>query len=171
MARAYRTTRWQARSNGLAGLGLDNRLVTDALRAAVLIYAAYWAGSQSGWEKYRIHITGSATNPLPTVTAIMAAGSPATTLPFTCKAANWDKGDAAPEPLPPLIGNPATLRALRSGLACNTKGNRSWRLLLRTEKFIYLFATGSGLVRPLTIVLPNSNNFILVMGRDDASAR
>lgn len=153
------------------GLGLDNRLVTDALRAAVLIYAAYWAGSQSGWEKYRVHITESDTNPLPVVTAIMASGSPAITLPFTCKAADWDKGDAASEPLPPLIGNPATLRALRSGLACDTKGNRRWRLLLRTDRFVYLFATGRGLARPPTIVLPNSNSFILVMGGNNASAR
>lgn len=152
------------------GCALDNRLVTDALIAVVLIYSAYWAGSQSGWEKFRVHVTEAAANPLPAVTAIVTAGS-TETLPVACRAADWDKGDAKSDAQPSFIGSATTFAALRSGAACDTRDNRSWRLLYRNDKFIYLFASGSGVVRPLTIVLPNSDRFVLVMGAANEAAR
>jgi hypothetical protein len=145
-------------------LGLENRLVSDSLRAIVLIYSAYWAGSQSGWEKFKAHVVESASNTLPTVTAVLTAGSPDNALPFSCKPGDWDTTENTPKALPSLIGAPNALRELREGLACNTPNSRSWRMLYRDEKFVYLFATGSGAGRPLTVVLPNTDRVVLILG-------
>ena len=51
----------------LRGLGVRNRLVRDSFRAIVLIYSAYWAGSQSGWQQFQLAATETSSNPLPNV--------------------------------------------------------------------------------------------------------
>jgi hypothetical protein len=145
-------------------LGFENRLVADALRAVVLIYSAFWAGSQSGWAKFSSHVVENAGNTLPTVTAVLNPGSPESALSFACKPSDFTAAGAAQVAVPAVIGSPAAVRELRDGLACNTPNTRSWRMVYRDEKFIYLFATGGGAVRPLTIVLPNNDKLVLVLG-------
>ena len=147
----------------LRGLGLESRLVTDALRAIVLIYSAYWAGSQSGFEKFRMHVTETRANSLPTVTAVVLNDSHGNALPFGCRPADWDKPAPASKP-PTIIGAPGALTALDGGLACTSGSHRSWRMLYRDEKFVYLFATGSAAGRPLTLALPNTDRLIIMMG-------
>jgi hypothetical protein len=151
-------------------LGLENRLVSDSLRAVVLIYSAYWAGSVTGWEKFRAHVNES-TSTLPTVTAVVTSGSAESAFPFSCKQVDWSKSENSERALPPLIGAPSALTDLRDGLSCNTPNSRSWRMLYRDDKSVYLFAAGSGMGRPLTVVLPSTDSLVLILGATtDATA-
>lgn len=147
----------------LLGLVLDNALLADIARAIVLIYAAYWAGSEAGLQKFLAHVAESPDNPLPRVTVALSDKARDGTHAIACTAADWS-GTAARPALPqPVVGSPHTLAAFREGLACNAKGTHSWRLLYRDEKFTYLFATGAGVTRPTTIILPSADPYFLIL--------
>ena len=64
---------------------------------------------------------------------------------------------------PIFVGDPGLLRFLRGGAGCSS-AEPSWRLLLRDDKYAYLFATvppNGG--RPDTLVLPESDKLTLIM--------
>jgi hypothetical protein len=120
-------------------LGLKSRLGLDSLRAIVLIYSAYWAGSESGWKKFEAQITETRGNTLPTVTAVLNRGPTESVFPFSCTPAEWsssNNSEKSEKATPPVIGAPTIIRNLREGLACNVPQSRSWR---RTEmKNLYI---------------------------------
>src|ERR1700730_4198985 len=108
----------------LRGLGMRNRLVRDSFRAIVLIYSAYWAGSRSGWQQFQLAVTETNSNPLPKVVAVVMSDGERIHLPFGCEPADWDNQEAKQEPMPPIIGDPSAINALRNGLACDIRDNQ-----------------------------------------------
>jgi hypothetical protein len=132
-------------------LGADNPLVTDCVRAAVLIYVVYMLSSQMGYNQFKKHIVNSKQNPLPIVTAIWHEE---TDVALACGKEWKDVG---------FIGNGQLVHELEEYHRTCTSENTVWRLLYRDEKSIYLFASESASQgRPLTIVLPNTDKVILV---------
>jgi hypothetical protein len=136
-------------------LGADNPLLTDCVRAAVLIYVIYMLSSQMGFNQFRKHIVNSNENPLPKVTAIMQGE---TGVALAC-GKEWKELS--------FIGDGEELRVMEGFHQTCTDDNMVWRLLYRDEKSIYLFASESASEvesgkRPLTIVLPNTDRVILV---------
>jgi len=138
-------------------LALDNPLLVDGLLALLILIVAFRAGGEAG---YRTYLTNAAesTSRLPKVTAIARADS---NLPFIgCDTSTFKKSD--PSMTPRFVGEPSVIDSLTAGKAC-TSEQWSWRLLLRDEKFVYLFATVKDpKERPETLVLPNSEDLTLV---------
>jgi hypothetical protein len=155
-----KTRRKHLRSGGefiVRVLGLDNRLVVEGMVAALIIIIAFRAGGDAGYQAYIRNVVEGRSN-LPRVTAIARAGSSDSPLPITCDTHTFK--DAAPSVS--FLGEPEAVADLRSGTTCSTR-QTSWRLLLRDEKFVYLFATVQNEnLRPQTLILPNSDRFILV---------
>lgn len=132
-------------------LGARNPLVTDCLRAGVLIYVVYMLSSQMGYLQFRKHIVNSKENPLPMVTAIAEGDSQ---LPLAC-GKDWKGGN--------FIGDGRLAQEIEDYHRTCTLGSTVWRLLYRDEKSIYIFASESDATgKPLTIVLPNTDKVILV---------
>lgn len=139
-------------------LGLDKPLLVDALLALLILLVAFRAGGDAG---YRAYLTNAAesTSRLPKVTAIARADSK---LPFIgCDTSTFKKND--PSVTRRFMGEPGVVDSLAAGKACTT-AQWSWRLLLRDEKFVYLFATVQDpqKERPQTLVLPKSEDITLV---------
>ncbi|ADW16776.1 hypothetical protein Despr_0600 [Desulfobulbus propionicus DSM 2032] len=138
-------------------LALDKPLLVDALLALLLLIVAFQAGGEAG---YRAYLTNAAegTSRLPKVTVISRIDSK---LPFIgCNTSTFKKSD--PSMTPRFVGEPSVIDSLMAGKAC-TSEQWSWRLLLRDEKFVYLFATVKDpKERPETLVLPNSEDITLV---------
>ena len=149
---------------GIAGL-LETPLIIDVARATLLMYAAYWAGSSAGVHKFKEHAVESASNALPRVTLPIAANPPSPGAPFGCRPVDWQQPQTPVQAQATVVGSAGPLVALSEGLSCNVPGQRSWRLLHRDEHFIYVFATGLGVARPTTLVIPQSDaRFIVLNG-------
>ncbi len=131
-------------------LGAENPLLTDCVRAAVLIYVVYMLSSQMGYNQFKKHIVNSE-NPLPRVTVILRGEADAA---LACGKESKDMS---------FIGNGHRIHELEEYHRTCTSEDSVWRLLYRDEKSIYLFASEKepgG--RPLTIVMPNTDKVILV---------
>jgi hypothetical protein len=139
-------------------LGLDNPLVTDAIRALVVIYVIYTLSASVGYARFKADVVNGSGNPLPVVTAIVDKGN-GEELPLGC-------GKEAGPPLN-VIGDAAAIRMIRETHRTCSLDDRVWRLLHRDDKSVYLFASepAENMVarRPLTIVLPNTDNVTLIM--------
>jgi hypothetical protein len=140
-------------------LALDNRLVLDAATAGLLILVAFRAGGDAGYRSYLINVVESTSN-LAKVTAIGRPDSTESLLPIACDTRTIkDEGSLRP---PPFLGDPDVVSSLIAGRACSTE-TWSWRLLLRDEKYVYVFATvQDSTQRPQTLVLPHSEALTLV---------
>jgi hypothetical protein len=80
-------------------------------------------------------------------------------LPITCDTRTFKDADSSNKP--PFLGELDVVNSMAAGQACSTV-RWSWRLLVRDEKFTYLFATVQDSAhRPYTVVLPNSPNMTL----------
>jgi hypothetical protein len=136
-------------------LGSGSRLTADLLRAAILVFATYLFASQIGYDEFRSDLVDSKSNSLPAVTAIVEGrGFHA----LSC--------GAVPDKATQFIGDAERLRTLQEAYrSCNSQ-TITWRLLYRDDSEIYLFAsraagTDSG-GRPLTLVLPNKDIYLLM---------
>jgi hypothetical protein len=134
-------------------------LVIDAIRAGIIVYIAFYVGESAANRRYWVNVV-EGTSELPKITAIVHAGQSdakgtAVLLPFTC-----EKSSDSPH----FIRDPEIVRLLSAGVGCSST-DRSWRLLFRDDKFVYLFATlpGKDCRHPETLVLPSSNELILAM--------
>jgi hypothetical protein len=136
---------------------LDNPLLVDALLALLILMVAFRAGGEAGYRAYLINATET-TSRLPKVTAIARADSK---LPFIgCDTRTFKTNDLSMTPR--FVGEPSVVESLTAGKAC-TSDQWSWRLLLRDERYVYLFATVKDpKERPETLVLPNSEDITLV---------
>jgi hypothetical protein len=152
-----------ARSRALAAWSVSSPFLLDSVRAVVLLYAAYWAGSEAGVRKFLAHVVESPANSLPKVTIAQGGKAQDGSFPIACTPADWRGAAPARAAVPPVIGSPAAVDAFSEGLACNAQGSRSWRLLFRDERFIYLFATGAAEARPATVILPNNDSFLVIL--------
>lgn len=136
-------------------LGMKEKLVTDSIRAAAIFYAVYMLSSQMGYWQFQEHVKNTPGNKLPVVTAVIETeGKQNITL--AC-GKDWKE-------LPNLVGDAKLLGSIRDYHRTCSLDNTVWRLLYRDDKSIYLFASQSNdTVRPLTIVLPNTDKVFLVM--------
>ena len=154
-ARLRKTVRFIMRT-----LALDNRLLVEALAAALIILVAFRVGGDAGYHAYLRNVLES-TSTLPKVTALAQSGSSESVLPITCNAPRLNKAD--PLVNPPYLGEPDVVESLLAGTACTTD-QWSWRLLLRDEKFVYIFATVQNrTTRPQTLILPNNDTLTLIL--------
>jgi hypothetical protein len=143
----------------------DTALLVDVLTALVLFYSAYWAGSKAGYAKFEMQVSERPDNTLPVVTIALTDSGAAQPQAIGCAPEDWNAKGAVSKPgPPPIVGSAENLRALREGFACNVRAQRTWRLLYRDEKFIYVFATGIAQTRPLTLIIPNSERYLVVLG-------
>jgi hypothetical protein len=114
-------------------LSLDNPLLIDALFALLILIVAFRAGGEAGYRAYLTNASEDTTR-LPKVTVIAPTDS---NLPFIgCDTSTFKKSD--PAMTPRFMGEPNVIDSFTAGKAC-TSDQWSWRLLLRDEKFIYLF--------------------------------
>lgn len=157
-ARDSGNTRVRTMTRALAhALALDNPLLVDALLAALILLVSFRAGGEAGYRAYLTNVVES-TSRLPKVTVIVR---PDSTLPIiVCDTRTFKERDSSKTPR--FVGESSVVDSLAAGKACSSD-QWSWRLLLRDEKFVYLFATvKDGKERPETLVLPNSDDLILV---------
>jgi hypothetical protein len=137
-------------------------LIRDAIFALLLVYGAAIAGSSAGTHAYQA-LAIENQRQLPRVTAIFTDGQQ----PIVC---GQHQGLAIPtaekSQLPSVIGEPAAVYDLRGGGACDLAGHRSWRLLYRDERFVYLFQTvlSTEAGRPITLVIPNDHLTLILNG-------
>ena len=152
-ARVRKTTR-----TFMHALGLDNPLLVNALLAVLILMVAFKAGGEAGYRTYLKNVI-EGTSRLPIVTAISLAD---VKLPFIgCDTSTFKKSD--PSVSLRFVGEQSVIDSLAAGKACSSDQWR-WRLLLRDEKFVYLFATvKSSKERPETLVLPNGDDITLVL--------
>jgi hypothetical protein len=142
-------------------LGLGNPIVTDALFAFVLVYTAFMAGSYAGFRTFEAHMLATPRNPLPSVAVVLGPDATPETAALACS----PRADA---PLL-VIGDAAKVTTLRKfNRLCTANSGRTWRLLYRDESSLYVFATETGsttgsLRRPLTAILPNTDQIIVIM--------
>lgn len=142
---------------------VDAPIVLDLARVGVLVYAAYMAGSMAGVKKFESHVVESAANSLPRVTLALGSKTSDVYDAVACKAVDWNAvQSSAPAPRV-LLGALGSVKALHLGLTCNVAGQRSWRLLYRDDRFIYVFATGAAIARPVTLVVPQGDISLLVV--------
>lgn len=136
-------------------LGIERDLVTDSIRAAAIFYAVYMLSSQMGYWQFQEHVKNTPGNKLPAVTAVIETEGKQN-ISLAC-GKHWDE-------LPNLVGDAKLLQSLRDYHRTCSLDDRVWRLLYRDDKSIYLFASQrDDKVRPLTIVLPNTDKVFLVM--------
>ena len=142
----------------MRALALDNELVVEGISAVLIVLVAFRAGGDAGLQAYYNNVVEQNSH-LPKVTAITRADSADPAAPITCDTRTFKD---PPAKTPSFIGEPDAVNSLISGTACSTSA-WSWRLLLRDDKFVYLFATvPDQAMRPQTVVLPNNENLILV---------
>jgi hypothetical protein len=131
-------------------LGLRNALVTDSIRAVVIVYVIYVLSSSMGYARFREHVVNSPANSLPVVTVVMEREGKQ----------NFVLGcGQQTDSVANVIGDAAEVRLIQDAYrTCSAEG-RVWRLLYRDDKSIYLFASDTAKIiqngRPLTIVIPN----------------
>ena len=152
-----------SRLRALATWSVSSPLMLDSARAVVLLYTAYWAGSEAGLRKFLTHVVESPENSLPKVTVAGGGKTQDVSFPIACTPADWTGAAPGRSAVPPVVGSPAAVDAFRQGLACNAQGTRSWRLLYRDDRFIYLFATGAAEARPATVILPNNDSIVVIL--------
>ena len=152
-----------SRLRALATWSVSSPLMLDSARAVVLLYTAYWAGSEAGLRKFLTHVVESPANSLPKVTVAGGGKTQDVSFPIACTPADWTGAAPGRSAVPPVVGSPAAVDAFRQGLACNAQGTRSWRLLYRDDRFIYLFATGAAEARPATVILPNNDSIVVIL--------
>ena len=167
------TMRWVARSRwrsvSSAGafvtqlLALNSPLVVDVIRAGLIVYIAFTVGGIAGWRDFLVNAVEN-TSPLPKVAVMLLRGQAdetATRLPLTCD--TRPLSERSPTDDPAFFGDAAMIQTL-SALACSSH-SRTWRLLFRDDKFIYLFTTipPNTSDRPGTLVLPNNDRITLFM--------
>jgi hypothetical protein len=148
-------------------LGAGNGIVRIALSAFLLVYAAAYAGSWAGTHAYRA-LAIETDNSLPRVTLFSTNGE----IPIACEQHTGLSLPATDTQKPTaFIGSGSPLTDLKGGKACNLPGQSSWRLLYRDDKFIYLFQTlrSTDAGRPLTLVVPASDNLILILNGADGN--
>jgi hypothetical protein len=138
---------------------LDNRLLTDVLAAGIILFIAFQTGGDAGYRTYLENVVES-TSPLSHVTVVAKNDPAKSPLLLACDTSTFKVSETTK--ILPFLGDPTVVQALHAGAACSTK-NWSWRLLLRDEKFIYLFSTvKDSSQRPRTLVLPNQDELTLV---------
>jgi hypothetical protein len=137
-------------------LGFENQLVTDSIRAGAIFYVVYMLSSQMGYMQFRRHVVNSPENSLPVVTLIVR-GEENQQMALAC-GTEWKTP-------PTLIGDAALVRNIEDYHRTCSFAGTVWRLLYRDDKSIYLFSSKPEQEgRPLTIVLPNTDKTILLMG-------
>jgi hypothetical protein len=147
--------KWRTASAAARLLGFDNQLVTDSVRAVAIFYVVYMLSSQMGYMQFKKQVVNSRENSLPVVTAIIH-GEGNQEMALAC-GKEW-------KALPNLIGDAALVKNIVDYHRTCTLGTSVWRLLYRDDKSIYLFASEPEQKgKPLTIVLPNTENTVLVM--------
>lgn len=144
---------------GIRLLGLESPLVVDSIRALVIFYVVYMLSSDLGYATFQQHVINSPGNPLPAVTAIVGKNGKENGFVLAC----GERSDVQPD----LIGNAERVRIIKKAYrTCNDETTK-WRLLYRDDQAIYLFASQAAEHikgrRPLTIVLPNANDVLLLM--------
>lgn len=141
--------------------GLDQPVLVDAIRACLILLIAFRAGGASGYRNYVTNVVES-TSRLPRATVVGATAD---------SAEKWEQLACDKRPLlergaaktPRLVGDPELAISLAAGASCSSPG-RSWRLLLRDERNLYLFATVSNATqRPQTLVIPESGQLTLIL--------
>ena len=151
-----------------SSIGLSAPLFSDLARALLLFYSSYWAGSEAGYQKFMQHIVEGPDNTLPEVSVVSTGSGSKGASAFECGKTDWahpgGSTEAVGDSAHTTLGSPSALQAMAEGKACNVTGQRTWRLLYREDKYSYIFATGSVAQRPLTVVLPNTDNQILLLG-------
>ena len=144
-------------------LGLNNALFTDVILAGLVVFVAFRAGAIAGSRDYLNNVDESKSR-LPRVTAIASIGEEggkAAALPINCD--TRPLLERTPTAAPAFIGDAQTVTRLKGAIACSSE-TRSWRLLHRDEKFVYLFLTVSGPGKnPETLIIPNSDRLTLVL--------
>ena len=144
----------------------DSPLVVETIRVCLIVYVAFAAGNEAGTGDY-FHNVVETTSKLPRVTAVLQRGGSdigktGNILPIVCDTRPPLERTSTSDP--PFIGAPEAIQLLRGGDACSS-AERSWRLLYRDDKFIYLFLTVPTElgIRPPTLILPNSDNLTLII--------
>ena len=141
-------------------LALDNRLLIEGVTAALILLVAFRAGGNAGYQAYLRNVSESSST-LPKVTLIARADSAESVLPISCDTRPLK--DRGPVIVPRFFGDRDAVDSLAAGLACSSE-QWSWRLLLRDEKFLYLFATVRNTnQRPQTIILPNNESVTVAL--------
>jgi len=136
---------------------LDNPFFVDALRAALIILVAFQAGGEAGYRSYKTNVVEN-TSRLPKVTMVAQSN---TNFPDLACDTRTFKNDETTKMIK-FIGEAEVVSSLIAGKLCSTK-RWSWRLLMRDEKFVYLFATvKDSRLRPETLVIPNANSLTLI---------
>jgi len=135
--------------------GIERDLVTDSIRAAAMFYAVYMLSSQMGYWQFQEHVKNAPGNKLPVVSAIIESDDKQN-ISLAC-GKDWRE-------FPNLIGDAKLLQSIHDYHRTCSMENTVWRLLYRDDKSIYLFASqNDDKVRPLTMVLPNTDKVFLVM--------
>jgi hypothetical protein len=131
-------------------LGFQNELVTDVIRAVVIVYVVYVLSSAMGYARFRQHAVNSPANTLPIVTVIVEREGKQDFI-LGC--------GQETDSLPNAIGDAKAVRVIQEAHRTCSLDTRVWRLLYRDDKSIYVFASDSADIiqngRPLTIVIPN----------------
>ena len=100
----------------------------------------------------------SASNTLPVVTAVFEKNGTRNIL-LGC----GERSDI----LPNIIGDAKNIRSIQEFNETCSLDSRVWRLLYRDDKSVYLFASDApesvANSRPITIVLPNNDQLMLLM--------
>lgn len=139
---------------------LDKALVVDTITAGIIITIAFVAGGNAGYRTYNANVV-EGTSRLPRVTVIALADDAAAQLPITCDLARLTERTSPTKR--PFIGDPHMVDLMSGGAGCSSE-TRRWRLLLRDDEHIYLFATVSDIGRrPETLVLPTSDKVAILL--------
>lgn len=133
-----------------------NGLFSDFIKAFLLFYLTFMVSSQIGYHAFKKVIVHSNNNPLPLVNVIFENDS-------KLKCTGITDEDIS------FIGNPEVISSLsREYLGCNND-TFIWRLLHQDKDNIYLFASQPDSIikgkRPLTVVIPSSRNYTLILNR------
>ncbi|HUR32768.1 MAG TPA: hypothetical protein VM032_03180 [Vicinamibacterales bacterium] len=132
--------------------------VRDALRAIVLLYGCFAVSSEIGADAFRRDVVDSAFNPLPRVTLVSPRAADASPAPLACGSTDLQHVN--------VIGDATGLAGVQDSLLTCNSPTRTWRLLYRDDKFVYVFASQPAEIlegaRPLTLVIPNDSGTFLV---------
>jgi hypothetical protein len=138
-------------------VGLESQLGVDLLRAAIIVYSIYIFSSRLGYESFKAHVVNSYDNPLPAVTVVI--NDKGHELALSCGAKSKYGFQ--------LIGDAKKIRIIQDAFRTCSSDAITWRLLYRDSDSIFLFASEPAEMakgkRPLTLIVPNSNNVFLIM--------
>ena len=141
-------------------LALQYPFVVEAITAAIVVVIAFKVGGEAGYRSYKASAIEE-TSRLPRVSLIFAADAPSNMTAIACD--TRPLLERIPMPSPAFIGSLDHVSALTAGGTCSADGE-SWRLLLRDDKFVYIFRTVTDArYRPATLILPNTGNTVVVL--------